>query len=224
MKRQRFVAVVLTTVVVFAGARAATRVLAIGQTPSDQQGPAMTPVGPSSTAATAGQQASKSPSVTLKLTVVISRFQDDKKTGSLPFILMVVPGRIVDTKEGPVGVDGDETSLQMGAEVPVLTGPRNNQTMPSYQYRSLGTSISANAKVVDDTRFSVMLNVTDSQIMSDVGPGGASQGLDMTPRFQSFKSTNRLLLRDGQTVQFTAATDKSSGEVVKLDVTLNVIK
>ena len=31
-------------------------------------------------------------------------------------------------------------------------------------------------------------------------------------------------MRDGQTVQFAMATDKISGETVKVDVTLNVVK
>jgi hypothetical protein len=33
-----------------------------------------------------------------------------------------------------------------------------------------------------------------------------------------------LNLRDAQTLQYTAAADKTSGEVAKLDVTLNVVK
>jgi hypothetical protein len=44
------------------------------------------------------------------------------------------------------------------------------------------------------------------------------------PVFRSFRSTNTLVLRDGQTRQFTAATDRVSGEVVRIDVTLNVVK
>jgi hypothetical protein len=155
-------------------------------------------------------------SVTLKVTVVISRFDNDKKTGSLPFVLMVVPG----PTRGPDGYDGDATSLQMGSEVPVATvvGPA-----ATFTYRSIGTNINASAKKIDEARYNLNLNVTDSQIMSD-SPQGASVGRSSTPSFQSFKSNNRMILRDGQTVQFTAATDKASGEVVKLDVTMNVIK
>lgn len=206
MKRLRFVGGVLIAVVMAGAAPMGDRVHALGQPASiDQE--------------------AKAPSVTLRLTVVISRFDGDKKTGSLPFILMVVPGRIHDTKEGPIGMDGDATSLQMGAEVPVVTNVlMGSQTVPSYQYRSVGTNITSQAKSAGDGRFDVYLNVTDSQVMSDITPAGAAAGPISAPRFQSFKSANRLILRDGQTVQFTAATDKSSGEVVKLDVTLNVIK
>jgi hypothetical protein len=37
-------------------------------------------------------------------------------------------------------------------------------------------------------------------------------------------AANNLVLRDGQTRQFTAATDRVTGEVVKVDVTLRVVK
>jgi hypothetical protein len=110
----------------------------------------------------------------------------------------------------------------MAADVPVpVAGGAPNA--PSYQYRSVGTNINAAAKYADEGRYNISVNVTDSQIMADVAKGGATR-TDPMPAFQSFKSNNRLVLRDGQTVQYTAATDKSSGEVVKLDVTLNVIK
>jgi hypothetical protein len=32
------------------------------------------------------------------------------------------------------------------------------------------------------------------------------------------------MLKDGQTAQFTTATDKVSGDVIKVDVTLTVVK
>jgi hypothetical protein len=42
--------------------------------------------------------------------------------------------------------------------------------------------------------------------------------------FRSFRASFVPLLRDGQTVQYTAATDPVSGEVVKIDVTVTVLK
>ena len=33
-----------------------------------------------------------------------------------------------------------------------------------------------------------------------------------------------MLIKDGQTLQFSSATDKLSGDVVKVDVTLTVVK
>jgi hypothetical protein len=44
------------------------------------------------------------------------------------------------------------------------------------------------------------------------------------PVFRNFKTRTTLLLRDGQSRQFTAATDRVSGETVRIDVTLRVVK
>jgi hypothetical protein len=158
--------------------------------------------------------------VTVKLTVVLSRFNGEKKTGNLPFTLMVVPS----LGQG----DGESTDLQTGARVPVPSTTFNQDKSPttSYQYQQFGTNISARGRVLDSAAgiYSVSLSVTDSQLLSD-SPEQVqyAQGVRL-PRYQSFTSQNRLILKDGQTIQYSAATDKTSGEVIKLDVTLNVLK
>jgi hypothetical protein len=43
-------------------------------------------------------------------------------------------------------------------------------------------------------------------------------------RLRNFNSSFTLLLRDGQTAQVSSATDPISGEVLKVVVTLNVVK
>jgi hypothetical protein len=48
--------------------------------------------------------------------------------------------------------------------------------------------------------------------------------LNDVPTFRSFRSSNVVVLKDGQSTEFAAATDKISGEVVKVDVTLTVVK
>jgi len=166
------------------------------------------------------QPAPAAPAVTttLKLTVVISRFNGDKKVSSLPFVLMVIPGADRDHS-------GDSMILQMGSDVPLYpstTVQEGKPTVSSWTYRSIGTSINASSRGINDAgQYSVNLMVTDSQAMSDPVDSGASA---RPARLQNFMSNTRVLLRDGQTVQYTVATDKTSGEVAKLDVTLNVIR
>ncbi len=64
----------------------------------------------------------------------------------------------------------------------------------------------------------IFVSVQDSQV-------DKARGTNQTlPSFQSFRSSNRLSMRDGQSLQYTAATDAISGQLIKLDVTLNVIK
>ena len=162
------------------------------------------------------QQASEAPAapVTLKLSIVISRVNGEKKIANLPFTVMVLPNMTQ-------GRMGEATNLQTGAEVPVSTTTMSPGKDPvaSYQYRSVGTSLSMNAGNAGNGQFAISLTVSDSQIMSDV-PDGAIR----LPRFVSFTTQNRLLLRDGQAIQFVAATDKISGDVIRIDVSLNVIK
>ena len=44
------------------------------------------------------------------------------------------------------------------------------------------------------------------------------------PLFRRFETNLDPVLRDGQSVQTVASTDPVTGEVVKIDVTLNVVK
>ena len=44
------------------------------------------------------------------------------------------------------------------------------------------------------------------------------------PAFRNFTSNFNILLKDGQTAQYASATDPVSGETLKVDVTINVLK
>ena len=148
----------------------------------------------------------------LKITVVISRYQGEKKTGSLPFTLWVNAN------------DRRGTSLRMGGSVAVPANamiPPGGQAVASYSYREIGTKIDSTAESLDDGRFSVGLAIEDSQVFSDATK--PATGMGSLPAFQSFSSSMAVILKDGQSAQYTTATDKVSGEVIKVDVTLNVI-
>ena len=59
-------------------------------------------------------------------------------------------------------------------------------------------------------------------MLSDAAaPSEATKGLMRT---QSFTSSVRLPVKDGQTVTYNAATDKLTGDLVRVEVTLNVLK
>jgi hypothetical protein len=90
-------------------------------------------------------------------------------------------------------------------------------------YRDIGTNIDCTAKTLDDGRFQLYVLVEDTSVYTDVDSGSAPAAEQM-PVFRSFKSRNTLVLRDGQSRQFTAATDRVNGEIVKIEVTLRVVK
>jgi archaellin len=156
--------------------------------------------------------------VAVKVQVVISRYQGDKKISSLPYVLGVV-------------VNLSKTSLRMGVDVPVVqtvfSSPSKDgpATVPSssYSYRSVGTNIDCTAENGPGDAFKLALTVQDSSVQLD--PAERGKGLEPNvPMFRSFNSSFQILLRDGQSTQYTSATDPISGEVTKIDVTLNVLK
>src|SRR5262249_54881336 len=139
---------------------------------------------------------------------------------SLPYVLWVT--------SVPEGAAADRTSLRMGVKIPViqtLFGKDGAVAVPaSYNYQDVGTNIDCAAHSIGDGTFKLNLTVTDSSIYF---PDKDKATIPMTPSvpsFRNFTSSFNILLRDGQTAQYTTATDQVSGEVLKVDATLNVLK
>lgn len=149
------------------------------------------------------------PQVPLKVTVTLSRFEGEKKTASVPFVLWVNTGR-------------DGSQIRMNSEVPIPQSVNKDGVVSeSYSYRTVGTSIDCSAVDLGNGLYKVNLSVQDSQVFRIESMSKTS---NLPARLQTFTSQNQPMLRDGQTVQFAVATDKTSGEVIKLDVALNVVK
>lgn len=138
---------------------------------------------------------------TLKVTVVLSRSNGEKKISNLPFVLLVT-------------ADERPTTVQMSSSIPI---PTVSEGKSGYSYQQIGTNMSASAKAMDGGQYVVNLTVTDSQMLTDANTPAPG-------RVQNFTSSPRLVLHDGSTIQYAAATDKMTGDVVKVDVVLNVIK
>ena len=180
--------------------------LAMGAVPGAQEKPA--------------PQAEKRPAIVpLKVQVVISRYQGEKKVSSLPYTLSTNAN------------DRGSSSLRMGAQVPIATTMMplvdsvGKATVPqSFQYKDVGTNIDCSAGTTDDGRFRLVITIEDSSIIVDEGKAQPGVVVKGNPSFRSFRTTETLLLRDGQSLQFTSAADKITGDVVKVDVTLTVVK
>jgi len=170
------------------------------------------------------QPAPRSPAVAtaLKITVVLSRYQGEKRVSSMPYVMGVTAGA---TAPGP------KTTLRMGTDVPVVTtvfgGDGKSTPQSSYSYRNVGTNIDCTAWGEETTAglFAVSLTITDSSIGLDASKKPNAQGVvPDIPSFRNFNSSFTALLRDGQTMQYTSATDPVTGEIMKIDVTVNLMK
>jgi len=153
--------------------------------------------------------------IPIDVEIVISRYQGDKKVSSLPYFLAVNAGE-----------RAQETKLRMGANVPVPTttfapGAKPDNALVSYNYQSVGTNIDCSARPLGDGRFVVTIMVNERSVVQQPGDTAAVSG---APVIRTFESQNNLVLRDGQTRQFTAASDRVTGEVMKVDVTLKIAK
>jgi hypothetical protein len=163
--------------------------------------------------------------IPLRVQLVVARYLGEKKVGSVPYSFLVITDQMA--------------NLRMGVEVPVpITSfsafpgkPDGDKSSPvtSYQYRNVGTSIDCRAQERPNGLFALHLNIEVSSVHS-TSPGASPPSPPEMPMasdkpfFRTFKVSLDPVLRDGQTVQTVASTDPVTGEVVKIEVTLNVVK
>ena len=155
----------------------------------------------------------------LRVQVVFTEFEGEKKISSLPYTLLV---NADDRGPSPFA------AVRMGLRVPIETsspGPGTKQV----QYQDVGANLDGHAEKAADGRFYLRLNVEKSSVYAPAaGQKPASVGGNEIPSgqpiIQQFRSQVSLLIRDGQTIQSTVATDPVTGHTLKVDVTLNVIK
>jgi hypothetical protein len=151
--------------------------------------------------------------VPLDVQVVIGKYQGDKRISSVPYILAVN----ANSSQAQLNI-GSEVAVPVTNFVPIGTDDKGKPPMRSFNYRNIGTSISASAQSVDADRFELDLSIDETGVGTN-----AVDGNDL-PTFKTFKTRNKLLLRSGQSRMFTAATDRVSGETVRIEVTLTVVK
>ena len=159
----------------------------------------------------------------LRVQIAISRYQGERKLASVPYTLLLT-------------TDDRKSRVRMGVEVPIAVATfakgedAKSGPVTSFQYRNVGTNIDCSAEDrTGEGLYQLVLNVESSSIYTTseslTAPGLNEAGLvPDRPLFRTFNVSLNPTLRDGQTVQTVASTDPVTGEVVKIDVTLNVVK
>ena len=115
---------------------------------------------------------------TLRVQVVIVRFQGEKKVASLPYTLSVT-------------AEGRPVRMRMGVDTPVAVATAASEAgkpmTTSFQYRNVGTNIDCSARDLGDGRYQLMLGVENSSAY----PGGPLADANATgsPLFRRFETT-----------------------------------
>ena len=150
--------------------------------------------------------------------ITFTEYDGEKKVKSLPYALLLqarndVPG----------------TKIRMGSRVPVYTGGEHG----SMQYIDVGTNIDCRATAAQDGRYHLTMSLERSWVEGDVfvpvqkaaaTTNDPAVGQFAQPIIRQFRSENNVTMRDGQTIETNFATDPVSGKVIKLEVTINVVK
>lgn len=190
------------------------------------QEPAPAPARPTSPEPSSPTNPKKVQNVPLELQVVIARYQGDKRVSSLPYVLSLKSG-LNSTFRQP----GQGASLRLGSRVPIRTQTvtpaadgKAATTANSVNYENVGTNIDCAATALEDGRYEVTVTINESSVVTDPQDLKSTPGSESYPVFRSYQSTNTFFTKDGQTTQFTAASDRVSGEVVRVEVKLTVVK
>lgn len=154
--------------------------------------------------------------VPVRVQVVISKYKAEKKITSLPYTISTALGRNARLR---IGADAPYSSTRATAK----PSPDGQPASPpvSFMYRTVGTAIDCTPTASGDGRFRIDLTISHDSI-SYAGDGAPSpQG---APVFPTFSATNALVLKDGETGQLAVAADPLTGDVIRVDVTLSVVK
>jgi hypothetical protein len=155
----------------------------------------------------------------LKVQVVFSEFEADKKVKSMPYTSIVT---------ADAGRGQDYSKLRIGSRVPLYTGKENG-----LQYIDVGTNLDFRAERLEDGKFGLKIALERSWVQGDVEiPVNKTVGSQIAPspgQFKEpvigqYKTDVYLVVRDGQTVENTVATDPLSGRLLKIELTLSVAK
>jgi hypothetical protein len=161
----------------------------------------------------AEETATASPATPLRIQVTISRFEGERKVAAMPYSLLVNAG------------DRDNrVALRIGVAVPIVNVGKDGQTVTVHD---IGTNMDCSATPADAGRFRITLALNYSSVYeSDQRHLQATppRAGDSAQLVRSFTSSFSLLLRNGETGQSLAVTDPVTGEVMKVDVSLTVLK
>jgi hypothetical protein len=159
------------------------------------------------------------PSIPIRLTVLLTESDGEKKVASLPYSILV---------NADVATPGSHVQYssftRIGVRVPVPSGGKDGQST----FVDVGSNIDCGAQAEEDGRFTVHLNFERSSLYFQVR--GDEKGTVKTaetgqPYIPTMRAQSLLVtVKDGQSLEVLTATDPLNGHVFRLNLTLNVQK
>jgi hypothetical protein len=156
------------------------------------------------------------PIIPVKLTLVLTEFDGEKKVSSLPYVILL--------NSDPSGHVSYSSFMRIGVRVPVAgTGKEGQST-----FFDVGSNIDSGVQAEEDGRFTVRLNFERSSLYFQ-GRGDEKGVLKTAETGQPYIPTIRaqsllVTVKDGQSLEVLTATDPMNGHVFRLSLTLNVQK
>ena len=150
----------------------------------------------------------------VRVQIVFTEFEGDKKISSMPYAFTVV----ADEKMG----GNYSTSLRTGIRVPIETEGKDQKTT----YMDIGSNIDCGIRTEEEGRYHLYLIFDRSALYPNkssegerlvVNPGGQ-------PVVRQFRTSENLILKDGQTSENLLSTDPLNGHTLRVSVTINVQK
>lgn len=156
------------------------------------------------------------PIIPVKLTLLLTEFDGEKKVASLPYSILV--------NSDPSGHVAYSSFVRVGVRVPVPSGGKEGQST----FADVGSNIDCGVQAEDDSRFTVRLNFERSSLYFQghseekgiIKTAETGQPYIPTIRAQSLLVT----VKDGQNLEVLSAADPLNGHVFRLNLTLNVQK
>jgi hypothetical protein len=156
----------------------------------------------------------------IKALIVFTEYEGEKKIKSLPYTIYI--NAPVSNELSPGWV-----KLRIGNRVPIYTGK------DQFSYFDVGTNIDARAAHTPEGPFHLSLSLERSSVESEVyvpmqkspeASGDQGAGSFRQPVVRQFRSELDLKLREGQVLESTMATDPVTGRVLRVEVSVSVVK
>jgi hypothetical protein len=154
------------------------------------------------------------PGIPIKVQIVLSEYDGDKKVSSMPYSFV----SLADEKHWSTY----NTSLRTGVRIPIEIEGKDQKTT----YLDVGMNIDCGIQTEGDGRYFLRLTLERSSLYPNksvegerlvANPGGQ-------PLIRQFRTSENLILKDGQTSENLLSTDPLSGHTVRVSVTINVQK